>query len=143
MEEIFKHTVKIQPRFNDFDIMGHVNNALYFSYFDIGKTGYFKKVWGRYINWREVGLVIAHVESDFLSQIVMNEPISVQTTVSKIGNRSLRLAQRIINTTTKEVKATCETVMVGFDIDENRVDSITARCVGAISDYEGKVYKRD
>lgn len=38
MEEIqFNHTLPIQLRFNDVDKFGHVNNTVYFSFYDLGK----------------------------------------------------------------------------------------------------------
>lgn len=43
MEEIqFNHTLPIQLRFNDVDKFGHVNNTVYFSFYDLGKTEYFR-----------------------------------------------------------------------------------------------------
>ena len=45
MEEIvFHHTLPIQLRFNDVDKFGHVNNTVYFSFYDLGKTEYFASV---------------------------------------------------------------------------------------------------
>lgn len=42
MEEIvFHHALPIQLRFNDVDKFGHVNNTVYFSFYDLGKTEYF------------------------------------------------------------------------------------------------------
>ncbi|MEG1574704.1 MAG: acyl-CoA thioesterase, partial [Bacteroidales bacterium] len=107
-----------------------------------GKVGYFETVWGKYINWREVGLVVARIESDFISPVVMNEPITVLTAVTKIGNKSLTFSQCIINSTSKEIKASCETIMAGFDIDANRTDSITSKCIEAISTYEERGFNR-
>ena len=38
MEEIkFNHTLPIQLRFNDVDKFGHVNNTVYFSFYDLSK----------------------------------------------------------------------------------------------------------
>ena len=45
MEDIkFNHTLPIQLRFNDVDKFGHVNNTIYFSFYDLGKTEYFASV---------------------------------------------------------------------------------------------------
>ena len=32
VERPFKHSVKVQMRFNDIDMLGHLNNSVYFSY---------------------------------------------------------------------------------------------------------------
>ena len=53
MENLYKHSVEIQPRFNDFDALEHVNNTVYMNYFDIGKVSYFKTIWDTdLIDWK-------------------------------------------------------------------------------------------
>lgn len=37
----YRHHQPIQLRFNDIDMLGHVNNTLYFEYMDMAKTRYF------------------------------------------------------------------------------------------------------
>ena len=32
----FRHTLPLQLRFNDIDLLGHVNNSVYFSFYDLG-----------------------------------------------------------------------------------------------------------
>ena len=69
MEEIhFNHTLPIQLRFNDVDKFGHVNNTVYFSFYDLGKTEYFASVCP-HVDWEKDGIVVVHIEADFLSQI--------------------------------------------------------------------------
>ena len=98
MEEIqFKHTLPIQLRFNDVDKFGHVNNTVYFSFYDLGKTEYFASVCPG-IDWQKNGIVVVHIEADFLAQIYASSPIAVQTAVTEIGSKSFRLVQRVIDT---------------------------------------------
>ena len=40
----FRHTLPLQLRFNDIDLLGHVNNSVYFSFYDLGKARYFETV---------------------------------------------------------------------------------------------------
>ena len=42
MELTYNHRVPVQLRFNDADALGHINNSVYFSFYDLGKTEYFK-----------------------------------------------------------------------------------------------------
>jgi acyl-CoA thioesterase FadM len=44
------HT-KIQIRFNDIDLAGHVHNAIYLSYFEQGRLDFFNR-----FSWRRLGL---------------------------------------------------------------------------------------
>ncbi len=64
MEE-FKHKLPVQIRFNDIDSLGHVNNAIYLSYFDLGKSAYFQTVRTQIIDWTKIDIVVANVNIDF------------------------------------------------------------------------------
>lgn len=112
----FHHRYPLQIRFNDIDTLGHVNNSIYFTFYDLGKSRYFEAVKNSSIDWRRADVVIANINADFLSPIYPNEEIAVETGTLEIGNRSFTLLQRIINTQTGEIKGICRTVMVGFDI---------------------------
>ena len=66
MEEIkFNHTLPIQLRFNDVDKFGHVNNTVYFSFYDLGKASYFETVKGKEIDWKDADIVIYDKDKDF------------------------------------------------------------------------------
>ena len=107
MEEIeFHHSLPIQLRFNDVDKFGHVNNTVYFSFYDLGKTEYFASVCPG-VDWEKDGIVVVHIEADFLAQIFSSDHIAVQTAVCEIGTKSFHLLQRVIDTETMEVKCIC------------------------------------
>ena len=44
--DLFHHRTPLQLRFNDVDVLGHVNNTVYFSFYDTGKAIYFSDVRG-------------------------------------------------------------------------------------------------
>lgn len=68
MEEIvFHHTLPIQLRFNDVDKFGHVNNTVYFSFYDLGKTEYFGSVCPG-VDWEKIGIVVVHIEANLSSK---------------------------------------------------------------------------
>ena len=89
MEEIeFHHTLPIQLRFNDVDKFGHVNNAVYFTFYDLRKTEYFDSVCP-HVDQEKDGIVVVYIEADFLTQIDDSDHIAVQTAVTEIGTKSL------------------------------------------------------
>ena len=45
----YRHRMPAQLRFSDVDTFGHVNNSVYFSLFDMGKTQYFIDVVGEHV----------------------------------------------------------------------------------------------
>lgn len=136
----FKHSVPIQLRFNDTDSLGHINNSVYFSFYDLGKTSYFLTVCGAEMTPDKIDVVIAHVDIDFLEPIFLNDKIAVQTAVSKIGTKSFVLDQRIITLDTQQVKCTCSTVMVGYDFKKHETIQISDEWRLAIANYEEHVF---
>ena len=114
-EVSFNHEEKIQIRFNDVDVLGHVNNAVQLNYFDYGKLCYFDTLKKSRVNWQEAELVIVNLNVDFFSPIYMDDDISVRTKVYHIGKKSLKLVQVLYDEKNKSVKSICKSVMCGFD----------------------------
>ena len=142
MEEItFRHSLPIQLRFNDVDKFGHVNNAVYFSFYDLGKTDYFSSVCPG-VNWEKDGIVVVHIEADFLAQIFGSDRIAVQTAVTEIGLKSFKLMQRVIDLDTNEVKCIGTSVMVVFDLEKHQSKPLTEEWIKAICEYEGRDVRR-
>lgn len=112
---LFKHRCPIQVRFSDVDVIGHVNNIIYFAYYDTGKAVFMTDLLGKKISWDEVDTVVANVDCAFIAPIFYGENIEVLTTCVGIHDRSFKLLQLLRNADTQEVKSVCETVMVSFD----------------------------
>ncbi len=134
----FRHVTPIQIRFNDIDVIGHINNNAYLEYMDLGKTAYFNAVKPELVNWKDINVVIVNVNCDFFSPGYIKEPIAVLTTVTSISQRSLKLEQRIINIETGDVKCVGRTVMAGFDPTTAQGAEIDPEWVKAICAYEEK-----
>lgn len=138
MEEIqYNHTLPIQLRFNDVDKFGHVNNTVYFSFYDLGKTEYFASVCPN-VDWERDGIVVVHIEANFLAQIYGSDRIAVQTAVTEIGTKSFHLSQRVIDMDTKEVKCVCTSVMVAFNLEQHESKPLEEEWIEAICKHEGR-----
>lgn len=134
----FLHIVPVQMRFNDIDVLGHLNNSVYFSFFDLGKTSYFSKVRGENVDWMKADIVIANINCDFLAQTFFHEPIEVRTQTIKMGEKSIVLAQQVCNSDTGEVKAQCLCVMVSFDITTGKSKPLSENWRSALQRFEGR-----
>ncbi len=136
----FRHSIEAQLRFNDMDMLGHLNNSVYFTLFDLGKSDYFNKVRGENINWKQIDVVIANINCDFMAQTFYHEPIAVRTQTLRMGERSLQLVQQVYNTATLEVKAQCTCVMVSFDIATGTSKPLSDAWRSSIEAYEGRKF---
>lgn len=139
-EEIFKNSLPIQIRFSDIDAIGHINNNIYFSYFDLGKTNYFENLRSSYVSWTDGIIVVAHLEVDFIAPVFYKESIAVDSKIMKVGNKSAVFLQQIRNTLTNEIKCRCTSVVVAFDPKTNKGMAMPDIWRRGMSDYEGVTF---
>lgn len=111
----FKYKTDIETRFADFDMMGHVNNALYFTYMEIARSRY----WAQAIqwDWKKTGVVIAQATLDYVKPVFIEDKISMYVRTSRIGKRSFDLEYLLIKMKNgKEIICSKgKTVCVAFD----------------------------
>lgn len=114
---IFKNTLPIQVRFSDVDMMGHVSNTVYQSYYDAGKLQYFDQVMPD-MDFINIGVVGASIKIDYLKPIFMRTRILVKTRVAMLGHKSITMAHCLANEHTDETLSTCTAVLVCYSIKE-------------------------
>ncbi|WAC40000.1 acyl-CoA thioesterase [Pedobacter sp. SL55] len=113
----FKYRTDLEMRFTDLDMMGHVNNAVYFTYMEIGRTKYWKQAiqW----DWKKTGVVIGKAENSYIKPIHPGDKISIYVRTSRIGNTSFDLEYAIVKLKNNE-EILCskgKTVCVVYDYE--------------------------
>lgn len=111
----FGHSADLQIRFSDVDVLGHVNNTVYMSFYDTGKALFFTDILERKVDWKSVDTVIANIDCCFVAPIFFGEKIEVLTRCEAIREKSFEVMQMIVEKDTRAVKSACRTVMVCFD----------------------------
>ena len=111
----YKYKTTIDTRFADFDMMGHVNNAVYFTYFEVARTKYWKQAiqW----DWKKTGVVIAKASIEYLKPVVLADRLSVYVRTSRIGKSSFDLEYLLIKLVDghEAICAKGKTICVAFD----------------------------
>lgn len=92
----YKQIDKVQIRFNDIDLLGHVNNAIIGEYFDLGRMNYLHRIFDGKICFKEESLVIVSIQTQFFKPILLNHQVEVMTKVYHIGGKSLKFKQIVI-----------------------------------------------
>ncbi|MBQ3741416.1 MAG: acyl-CoA thioesterase [Prevotella sp.] len=133
---VYRHVMPLQIRWNDVDKFGHVNNSVYFQYYDTAKTDYIASLCEG-VNWDKYAIVVVHIESDFFAQVKAGSHIAVRTRVKHVGNKSFHLDQEVIDADSEEVKCHCLSVMVLYDLEEQKSILIPEKWAKAIRDFEG------
>ncbi len=117
-----KYVLPIQIRFNDVDLAKHVNNAVYQNYFDLAKTHCYNDMFGELIDWKETGLVLAHIEIDYYAPTFLDDAIIVESYITKIGAKSFEHIQvvRMKGSVADEgLKCVSRSVMVAYNYEAN------------------------
>lgn len=119
--------LELEPRFNDTDALGHINNAAYLSWFEHARKPVFQ-IFNPKLDLDEWNLILARIEIDYLSQGDYKKITTIETQVDKIGNSSFVLIQTAIQD--QKIISKAKTVMVHFDYETNKptpiVESIKA-----------------
>ena len=112
----FSFTTPIQLRFSDIDGYLHVNNGVYFSYFEHARAVFLYQVAG----WDvlDVGTVVGRIEIDYIRPIHLTDQVEALVKCSRLGNSSFDLEQVLLgkdSTGKEQVYATCKSVLVSVD----------------------------
>jgi acyl-CoA thioester hydrolase len=96
----FPFTMPIEVWFRELDAMGHVNNAVFFTYFEEVRTRYWMSLVseaGEPADLRKLGFIVVHAECDYASQATMGEPLLIGCRVAGIGRKSFQFDYRIVS----------------------------------------------
>lgn len=130
------HTLPVQIRFNDIDILGHLNNTVYFSIYDLGKALYMKEAGLRPSGRQRPASVIADIHCTYFAPIHFDDTIFVTTRCSHIGEKSYTLEQQLVDDR-GDVRSQCTTVMVYFNPDTGKSAVMPDEYRKKIEEYEG------
>jgi acyl-CoA thioester hydrolase len=86
----YPHFVTLPTRWMDNDVYGHVNNALYYAFFDTAINQYLIAEGGLDITAGEVITFAAESQCQYLQALAFPEVIDVELRVGKLGNSSVR-----------------------------------------------------
>lgn len=89
----------IKIRYNDLDTYGHVNNAIYLTYLEEGRTAWFEdKIKGEW-DWQKHGIIIAKHEINYKFPVLFGDHIRILLWISDIGSKSFEIGFKLIKKT--------------------------------------------
>ncbi|MXR50729.1 acyl-CoA thioesterase [Halovenus sp. WSH3] len=128
----FNYEVEVDVRFRDLDSMGHVNNAVYATYFEHARTLYMDDVFGD--RPEEINVALVNLNIDFKRQVRFGESVTVGVGVTELGDSSVTMEYEV--RTGDELAATGSTILVAID-DEGNSRSMPESVREGIREYEG------
>ncbi len=83
----FPFDILLRVRFRDLDPMGHVNNAVYATYFEIGRAAFFHEVFG-VEDVTGFDFILAGLEINYRRPIRMADEVALGLRVGAVGRTS-------------------------------------------------------
>ena len=122
-------------RFRDIDAMGHVNNAVYFTYFEDGRKVFLEEVFG-IVQPSDYPFIMARIECTFKAPLRLGDRPACETWIRDVENRKFSFRYRIIDRDSSDlVYAVGESLMVFYDYSAGRSVPIPSEVKSRIHPY--------
>jgi len=102
----------LETRYNDYDAAGHVNNAVYLTYFEIARVKAWQALAGAEA---DLSFVVAEATVRYASRARLGEPLAVEITTAEVRDRAWVWSYRIVDARDERPVADGRTVQVMFD----------------------------
>lgn len=125
-------------RFSDLDVLGHVNNAKYLTFFEQSRIEWFRDVTGMAADSVDWDVILAHIEIDFLEPAKLGDEITVHTRCAKIGKKSITLESVMYAARKGEVFPTAwyKAILVYFDYEKEETIFVPDTFRNSINKYQ-------
>jgi acyl-CoA thioester hydrolase len=128
-------STNVEVRFRDLDAMGHVNNSVFFTYFEEGRKYFSKKVF-EVSDVSDFKFIMAHIQCDFIKPIQFNDRVILQMWVKDIGTKSFSFEYRLVDFSDEAtVYATGKSIQVCYDYQKNRSIEVPAKMKERLTRY--------
>ena len=142
----FRYRHRVEIRYNDTDALGHVNNAVYFSYFEAARGGYYTEVVGHPFGTgpdaEERTFVIAEAHITYRQPAFYGEPLFVGVRTAWVSRSAFSLEYRVEVGASPigeaRVLADGSTVQVFYDLERGRPMRTPRELVRDLAEYEGR-----
>ncbi len=138
----FKHTYELKPRFKDYDVYKHVNNAVYATFMEEARGHYIQDVLGDDIDWIKQSIILANSNINFLSPIELREKIRIMSACTHIGTKSFKIEHEFyaFNHNGERLCSRSSSVLVCFDYTAGSSISIPEVWRKKFEEFEGKLF---
>jgi len=138
----YRCTVDLQLRFRDLDAMGHVNNAVYLTYFEVGRATYLAAI--EYPD-DQVGelhdrfpFIMAEISCRFLAPATLEDTLRLGLRIDHFGTKSWGFEYVIWRVADGQPVATGRSAQVFFDYKRGHSMAVPDWFIAQVEAYEGR-----
>jgi acyl-CoA thioester hydrolase len=118
----------LQVRFNECDGLGHVNNAVYYTYMETARIPLFQML-DPEMNLQDWKLIVASTSCEYKAQASFAQWLTITTETERIGTSSFTLRHRILDRDSGVLIADGKAVLVHYDYQAKKSVPLTEKMV--------------
>ena len=124
---------------SDMDAYQHVNNAVYFRYFEDARMAYFEKIGvNTYMSEHQVGPILASTSADFKAPLNYPDTISIAARITDIHAKKFTMLYSVYSHNLNKVVAKGSCLIVYFDYSQGRSCEIPNSILKQINSLENR-----
>jgi acyl-CoA thioester hydrolase len=110
----------------DMDSYQHVNNVVYFRYFENARLEYFRRLdWFKYEEETGIGPILASTQARFRRPLTYPDTIRIAARIAQLGDDRMTMEHIIVSLDQKAIVTEGQSTIVTFHYAENRKVSVT------------------
>lgn len=143
MQDLIKDypvVIEMPVAWGDMDAFQHVNNIMYFRYFESARIAYFEK-----LNFNDlmiktgIGPILANTQCKFKIPLTYPDTVSVGAKVDLMENDRFLMKYLVVSHKHKKIAALGEGMLVSFNYHENKKVPIPDEIRARITDLEKNI----
>lgn len=130
--------IELPVQWGDQDAFGHVNNVIYFRWFESARIAYFGRIGlMKPEDVAQVGPILASSSCDYRRSIVFPDSVRIGIRSSRIGRTSIAFEHRIVSVEQRALAAEGTSTTVVYDYTAKRPSPVPDNLRRAIEALEG------
>ena len=110
----YPFTTTIIVRFRDLDALGHVNNAVYLTYFEMVRIAYYGMLTGQ-TDVTDINMILVQITATYHAPAKLADELQVGVRVDRIGTKSFDMEYLIVRSIDNQKIASGQSVQVMYD----------------------------
>lgn len=132
--------VALSVQWGDQDAFEHVNNTVYFRWFESARIAYMDRIGLKSpTDHQPVGPILASIQCDFRRQLTYPDTVRIGARITRIGRTSIGMQHRVWSDALRAVAAEGDSTLVAFDYQAGRPHPVPEAIRAAISKLESTV----
>ena len=122
------------------DAYQHINNIIYFRYFENARMAYFEKIGvNDYMATNNIGPILASTTADYKAPLKYPDRIKILTKITEIANKKLTMQYSIYSENLDQIVCTGTGLIIYFDYSSNKSCEIPSNIVENIYRLESNL----